>query len=75
MPQPISLTDSELTAIMAAAKPLAPRDRNRFVEAVAAIIIALPERGDGAVHRAIRSVWRECYDAPDLHAEARSRAY
>jgi len=39
-------------------------------------IVNLPERGDGAIHRAIRSVWREHYDPPDLRAdESRSRAY
>ena len=47
--------------------PLAPRDRDKFLRVISAIIVALPERGDGAVHRAIRSVWREYYDAPDLH--------
>jgi hypothetical protein len=76
MSTPISLTDSELTAIMDAARPLQPCDRDRFLRQVAEAIVALPERGDGAIHRAIRSVWRDCYDAPDLRiSEPRSRAY
>jgi hypothetical protein len=76
MSSPISLTDSELTAIMDACRPLAPQARDRFLRQVANAIVALPERGDGAVHRAIRSVWRENYDAPDLRInESRSRAY
>jgi hypothetical protein len=72
---PIALTDSELDAIMTAARPLQPRDRNLFLQHVAQAIAALPERGDGSVARAIRSVWRQHFDAPDLRAESRSRAY
>jgi hypothetical protein len=75
-PTPISLTDSELEAIMTAAKPLTPHARDRFLRQVAAAIVALPERGDGAIHRAIRSVWRENYDPPDLRiGESRSRVH
>jgi predicted DNA-binding transcriptional regulator YafY len=66
MSQPISLTDSELTAVMDAARPLQPRDRDRFLRAVARAIAELPEIGPGSVHRAIASVWRQHYDAPDL---------
>ena len=77
MSTPISLTDSELEAIMTAAKPLAPWQRDRFLRRIAEEIVALGEqRGDGSVARAIRSVWREHYDPPDLRAdESRSRAY
>ena len=35
MPQPIRLSDDELAAVMNAARPLAPRDRDRFLQAVA----------------------------------------
>jgi hypothetical protein len=75
MSQPVYLSDSELEAVMNAARPLHPRDRDRFLRQVAEAICAMPERGDGAVARAIRSVWRECYDVPDLRGESRSRAY
>jgi hypothetical protein len=76
MSQPISLTDSELTAVMDACRPLAPQARDRFLRAVAEAIVALPERGDGAVHRAIASVWQQHFVAPDLRIrESRSRAY
>jgi hypothetical protein len=74
MPMPIALSDAELTAVMDACRPLSPRGRDLFLRRVAEAIVALPERGDGAVHRAIRSVWRDCYDAPDLRGESRSRA-
>jgi hypothetical protein len=76
MPTPISLSDSELKAVMDACRPLAPHSRDRFLRQVAEAIVALPERGDGSVARAIRSVWREYFDVPDLRTnESRSRAY
>jgi hypothetical protein len=76
MSQPIALTDTELQAVMDAARPLAPRDRDRFLKAVAQAIAALPEVGPGSVHRAIASVWRLHYDPPDLRTDSpRSRAY
>jgi hypothetical protein len=65
---PIRLSDSELDAIMNACRPLQPHARDRFLRRVAETIAALPERGDGSVARAIRSVWREHFDAPDLRA-------
>jgi hypothetical protein len=59
---------------MNACRPLQPRDRDRFLRAVAQAIAELPEIGPGSVHRAIASVWRQHYD--DLRTgESRSRAY
>ena len=76
MQQPISLTDSELTAVMDAARPLHPRDRDRFLKAVAQAIAELPEIGRGSVYRAIHATFRANFDAPDLRVdEPRSRAY
>ena len=76
MPQPISLTDSELDAVMNACRPLAPHERDRFLKAVAQAIVNLPERGPGSVCRAIHATFRTYYDPPDLRTdEPRSRAY
>jgi hypothetical protein len=77
MPQPISLSDSEMTAIMSAAKPLSPRDRDAFLQHIAVILTAMaPPRGDGAVGRAIRAAFQQHFVAPDLRvSEPRSRAY
>jgi len=77
MSTPVYLSDSELKAVMDACRPLAPHARDRFLRQVAEAICALPERGDGAIHRAITSVWRLYYDPPDLRttSEPRSRAY
>jgi hypothetical protein len=76
MSQPICLSDSELEAVMNAARPLAPRDRERFLQAVAQTIAELTERGPGSVYRAIRAALKMHFDAPDLRVgESRSRSY
>jgi hypothetical protein len=78
MREPISLSDLELQAVMDACRPLAPRDRDRFLRSIAEAICALPEdaRGPGSVYRVIKSVFRLNFDAPDLRtSEPRSRAY
>jgi hypothetical protein len=66
---PVSLTDAELAAVMDACRPLSPRSRDRFLRQVAEAIVALPDRGDGAVHRAITSVWRQYFDPPALRTD------
>jgi hypothetical protein len=63
---PISLSDSELAAIMNAASALQPHARDRFLRDIAAELAALPMLGDGAVHRAIVVVQRRHFDPPDL---------
>jgi hypothetical protein len=63
---PVRLSDSELDAVMAAARPLQPRDRDQFLRDIAAELAALPLLGDGAVHRAIVTVQRKHWDPPDL---------
>jgi hypothetical protein len=66
MSQPLSLSDSELDLVMNAARPLAPRDRDKFLRHIAQVLAAMPVRGDGAVYRAITTVWRQHFDPPDL---------
>jgi hypothetical protein len=68
---PIRLTDSELDAVMNAARPLQPRDRDAFLRDVANELAAVPVLGDGAVHRAIAVVQRRHWDPPDLSRTAR----
>jgi hypothetical protein len=50
---PIRFTDAQLDAIIAAARPLAVRDRDAFLQAVAELLQARREIGDGDVHRAV----------------------
>jgi predicted DNA-binding transcriptional regulator YafY len=61
---PLALNDSEITAVMAACRPLQPRQRQTFLRHITAVLAAMPERGDGVVHRAIAAVWREHFDPP-----------
>jgi len=68
MPQPIRLDDAELTAVMDACRPLAPRDRDKFLRSIAEAIVTMPERGPGAIYRAIHATFRQHYDPPDLRA-------
>jgi len=61
---PLKLTDSELDVVWNAARPLAVADRDPFLRAVAERLAALPERGDGIVHRIAAEVLREFWDPP-----------
>jgi hypothetical protein len=66
MSLPISLTDSELDAVMAAARPLAPCDRDAFLQHIAQVLTTMPMRGPGSVHRAIAELQRRYFVDPDL---------
>jgi len=68
MPTPVALTDAQMMAILAAAPPLAAGDRNAFLLEVAQLLQALPEIGDGALHRVIMQVQRRHFDPPELSA-------
>jgi hypothetical protein len=52
---PLRLTDSQITAIFAAARPLAVQDRDPFLQEVAAALQGIPDPGDGDVARAPQS--------------------
>jgi hypothetical protein len=64
MPAPIALTDSQLTAVFEAARPLPRASRDAFLLDVAAALQSLLDPGDGDVARAIRAVQRKHFDPP-----------
>jgi hypothetical protein len=66
MPQPLRLTDSQITAVFAAARPLAVQDRDPFLQDVASLLAGIADPGDGDVARAIRVVQRRHFDPPEL---------
>jgi hypothetical protein len=68
---PIRLTDNQMMAILAAAHPLARGDRDAFLLEVAQLLQALPEVGDGALHRVIMAVQRKHFDPPELDHQPR----
>ena len=63
---PIAFSDEQLDAIMRAAQPLAPADRERFVEAVTTALQGR-ELSDGAVYLAIRKAQRQFFVPPVPH--------
>lgn len=63
---PLALTDAQMSAILAASHPLPPDARGPFLETCARELAALPEIGDGALHRVIMQVQPQYFDAPDL---------
>jgi hypothetical protein len=61
---PLALTDAQLTAVFEAARPLAVRDRDAFLQEVASLLAGIADPGDGDVARAIRAVQRRHFDPP-----------
>jgi len=53
--RPIALSDSELRAVLAAARPIPPDRRDAFLRELASTL-----------HRAIVAVQRKYFDPPDL---------
>jgi len=60
----IALDDTELEQVMTAARPLPPKMRGEFLQAVAAELEH--QRGPGAICRACRELQRRFFDPPDL---------
>ena len=55
----MSLSDSELTAVMTAAAPIYPRERDAFLRDVVAELAKYPEIGPGVVGRVVREIQRQ----------------
>jgi hypothetical protein len=70
----VKLSDSELDAVMAAARPISVDRRDAFLQAVAASLGAGRELGPGVVHRVCAEVQRQHFDPPDFsHAGSVSK--
>jgi hypothetical protein len=63
----ITLSDSELAAIVDAARPLQPRDRDQFLRDVAAELGRYELLGPGIVGRVVARTQRKYFVAPVLH--------
>ena len=72
MSTPISLSDDQLDQVFRAARPLALRDREAFLQMVADALRG-KILGDGEVYRAIRTAQRVFYEAPEFDARPRHR--
>ena len=64
---PIRLSDSELDAVMAAARPLAVERRDAFLQEVATLLRGCAEVGPGVLHRIVAEVQRRHFDPPNLN--------
>jgi hypothetical protein len=70
---PIRLSDSELDAVLAAARPLDVRMRDAFLQRVASELGRCGELGPGVVHRVCAEVQREYFDPPQFATGASGR--
>jgi len=68
-PRPLALSDSEITTIMAAARPLSPADRQSYLEHVAAVLAKEPVLGDGVVSRIVREAFKQRWAPPELNGK------
>jgi hypothetical protein len=62
----LTLTDTQISTIMAHAGPLPADARSAFFEAIAVRLATVPEIGDGSVARVCRETQRAYFDPPDL---------
>jgi hypothetical protein len=69
---PIRLSDSELDAVLAAARPLPIERRDAFLQAVAAELSGR-EVGPGVVHHVCAETQRAFFEPPQLAAGAPGR--
>jgi hypothetical protein len=63
-PRPLALTDSEISTIMALARPLAPSQRTAFLEMIAVKLRGHGELGDGQLYQLCRQLQRELFSPP-----------
>lgn len=65
---PLRLTDSELAAVMSAARPLDVAVRDAFLQEVATALAACPAIGEGVVYRVAAETQRRFFEPPNLSA-------
>jgi hypothetical protein len=70
---PIRLSDAELDAVMAAARPLAVHQRDGFLQAVATRLQNYREIGPGTVHRVIVEMQKQYWDPPEFGSGTTSK--
>jgi hypothetical protein len=71
----VHLTDQQMSAVLAASHPLPPDRRSDFLADVARELAALPDIGDGAVHRTIMQVQKRHFDPPQFATDNGASKY
>jgi hypothetical protein len=64
MAAPLALSDSQITAIWSASRPMQPQEREAFLGALGAVFQGRDSVGDGELYRAIRELQRTHFRAP-----------
>jgi hypothetical protein len=75
-PRPLGLSDSQFTQLINCAEPLHPRDRDRFLRAVANRFDGCSDIGDGEFGRGLRELlqgFTPVPGGPALPAQSRRR--
>ena len=62
----VQLSDDEMSVVLDACKPLAPKDRDPFLRTLADELERHREVGPGKIHRIVRHMQRRYYDPPNL---------
>jgi len=70
MSRPIRLSDAELATVMAAARPIAHYQRDRFLQAAVDELARCGQVVQGVVHRVCAMLQRQFFDPPDLDGAA-----
>jgi len=63
---PLSLSAEEMQMVQSLALPIDPRERDAFLQAVAAALASEPVRGPGVAHQVGRRIQREFFTPPQL---------
>ena len=64
--KPLSVSETQLAAILRAAAPLRQQDVEDYMRMVAEQLRALPMIGDGDVYRAVEVAQRKYFDPPSF---------
>jgi hypothetical protein len=71
----LALDDAELKIVMDCARPLAPKDRSEFLEAVAVELGKYEQLGPGIVSRVTAATQRKYFAAPSFHGNGGGGKY
>lgn len=72
---PLKLSEDQMMTLLAASNPLPADVRAAFLEHCAQEIAALPEVGDGVLHRVVARVQKLYFDPPLAHAPGLKSKY
>jgi hypothetical protein len=64
VPEPLCLSDAQITTVMQLARPLQPAQRTVFLEMLAAKLNGQHDIGDGQLFRVCRELQRKVLGAP-----------